>query len=193
VPALPSGWPFWLFGAITIVGTPWILLQAPNEVISLPPLPIQSKIAIKSPSQPESFFASPLFVEGRALMPVADSNSEAQITDESKAIVITSKPTLVGLIANGRSKSAAVLKGADNIQKTLSVSETLDGWRLTRIGRKNVTLVQNGESITLTLQFPETRVEDGIITKNTDKKQRKIISPGPFSKAQTSQQTEDNQ
>jgi hypothetical protein len=143
--------------------------------------------------QPESFFAAPLFVEGRILMPIVDTSIEDRATDESNSEVITPKPRLVGLIANGRGKSAAVLKGADNSQKTLKTKEIIDGWRLTSIGRKSVTLVQNGESITLTLQFPEAKFGDRAAPNSTSNDQRIVTSLTPPDKVQPSQQTEDNQ
>lgn len=154
---LHPSWPLWAVSLIGIIAVPWFMLSDSEESVTLSPLPPMPQIDIKAPGAPDRFMSAPLFTSQRVItnqdaVALADVQNDTQ-PEAPQPILI--EPELVGVISGGRGRSAAILKGSDNIQQTLTAGETIDGWRITSIDRNSAMLLQNGQSLKLSLTFEQ--------------------------------------
>ncbi len=189
IKSLHPSWPFWLAALIALIAIPWFMLRNPDQDIALRPLPTATSINLQQPRPAETALSAPLFVQGRRL-PDDNDIQTAEFQEPPTPITEPTRPELVGLISAGGGKSAAILKGGDNVQKTLRAGEAIDGWRITQIGRNFTLLVQNGQSVRLELNF-QTTGRGGGTTSLQSKAAIEPQSEQPVTSAPT--KMEDNQ
>jgi len=139
-------------GAIAIIAPVW-MLQPRSPKIVLPPPALVTELEIAEVGGVETARAAPIFSPSRmAGGTVATAAPEGAVPGLAAAAP-QAAPVLVGLVSRARGKGVALVRRSDGQTVTVAPGESVDGWRLARIGRDRASFVANGERREIALDF----------------------------------------